>query len=104
MLQEGYAETYQELLDTTIWEDYGVASGNPKCANCMVSCGYEPSAVIEGFGSLRGFLAMVRGSFSNYRDPHALKLLNDFASQQAAPRANLVQIAEPAPVFEETRA
>ena len=24
------------------WEEYGVPSGNPKCANCMVSCGYEP--------------------------------------------------------------
>ena len=52
-------------------------SGNPKCANCMVSCGYEPSAVLEGFGSLKGFLAMVKGTFSLYPDQHALNLLNE---------------------------
>ncbi|MGA8780056.1 MAG: hopanoid biosynthesis associated radical SAM protein HpnH, partial [Terracidiphilus sp.] len=52
-------------------------SGNPKCANCMVSCGYEPSAVLDGFGSLKGFFAMVKGSFSLYPDQHALNLLNE---------------------------
>ena len=54
-----------------------MASGNPKCANCMVSCGYEPTAVIDGFGSLKGFWGMVKGSFSLYPDQHALKLLNE---------------------------
>jgi hypothetical protein len=39
---------------------------------------------------MKGFLAMVRGTFSSYRDPHALKLLNE-----AAPHANLVQIEQP---------
>ncbi len=43
----------------------------------MVSCGYEPTAVIDGFGSLKGFWAMVRGTFSLYKDEHALKLLNE---------------------------
>ena len=57
--------------------EYGVASGNPKCANCMVSCGYEPSAVIDGFGSLKGFWGMVRGTFRTYPDQHALNLLNE---------------------------
>ena len=60
----------------------------------MVSCGYEPSAVIEGFGSLKGFWAMVRGTFSSYRDPHALKLLSDFDSKQASSPASLVQIEQ----------
>jgi hypothetical protein len=43
----------------------------------MVSCGYEPSAVLEGFGSLKGFIAMVKGNFSLYPDKHALNLLNE---------------------------
>jgi hypothetical protein len=101
LLQEGYAESYKELLATTNWEEYGVASGNPKCANCMVSCGYETTAVIDGFGSVKGFLAMVKGNFSLYKDRHALKLLDE-----AAPHgpATLVQIAKPAPALEETNA
>jgi hypothetical protein len=66
LLQDGYTETFKELLETTKWEEYGAASGNPKCANCMVSCGYEPSAVMDGFGSLKGFMGMVRGTFNTY--------------------------------------
>ena len=69
LLQDGYAPTFKELLATTRWENYGVGSGNPKCANCMVSCGYEPSAVMDGFGSLSGAWAMIRGTFRKYRQP-----------------------------------
>jgi len=35
LLQDGYAETFKEMMETTKWEEYGVASGNPKCANCI---------------------------------------------------------------------
>ncbi|MGQ0633157.1 MAG: adenosyl-hopene transferase HpnH [Planctomycetaceae bacterium] len=56
LLQEGYAQSFQELLDTTAWRRYGRASGNPKCADCMVHCGYEPTAVAQTFGTWRGFL------------------------------------------------
>ncbi len=55
LLQEGYAETFAELLETTQWERYGRRSGNPKCQDCMVHCGFEPSAVEETFTSWRGF-------------------------------------------------
>src|ERR1035438_5689463 len=36
LMQDGYTETFQELLDSTVWKNYGYESGNPKCANCMV--------------------------------------------------------------------
>ena len=55
LLQEGYAETFQELMDTTPWEKYGRASGNEKCQDCMVHCGYEATAVDHTFSNLRGF-------------------------------------------------
>jgi hopanoid biosynthesis associated radical SAM protein HpnH len=101
LLQDGYVESFNELLESTEWEKYGVASGNPKCANCMVSCGYETPAVIEGFGSWKGFRAMVRGTFNKYPDAGALKLLDEAAAQAPAP---LVQIEEPAHSLEETNA
>ena len=44
LLNEGHYKTYQELIDHTDWDNYGRASGNPKCADCMVHCGYEPTA------------------------------------------------------------
>jgi len=70
LLQDGYADTFEELLNDTHWERYGTESGNPKCANCMVHSGYEASAVSDTFGSVRGFAATVRATlFDKYSDP-----------------------------------
>lgn len=70
LLQDGYTDTFEELINTTAWEKYGTESGNPKCANCMVHSGYEASAVNDTFGSLSGFLATVRATlFNRYKDP-----------------------------------
>ena len=78
LLQDGYAETFQELLDSTEWHNYGQASGNPKCANCMVHSGFEASAVNDTFGSWGGFYATVRATlFTKYRDAEALKMLDE---------------------------
>ncbi|MFN7215359.1 DUF3463 domain-containing protein, partial [Microcystis sp.] len=30
-------------------DNYGRASGNPQCADCMVHCGYEPTAAMAAF-------------------------------------------------------
>jgi hopanoid biosynthesis associated radical SAM protein HpnH len=72
LLQDGYAESYKELMETTEWASYGTESGNPQCANCMVHCGYEPSSVNDTFGSLRGFADTVKATFSLYPDKEAL--------------------------------
>ncbi len=46
LISEGYAPTFKALMEETDWESYG--TGNyEKCANCMVHCGYEPTAVID---------------------------------------------------------
>jgi hopanoid biosynthesis associated radical SAM protein HpnH len=54
LLQEGYAATFQELMETTRWENYGRKSGNEKCQDCLVHCGYEATAVDHTFSSWRG--------------------------------------------------
>ena len=56
LLQDGYAKTFKELMETTAWEKYGRKSGNEKCQDCMVHCGFEASAVDHTFGSVRGLL------------------------------------------------
>ena len=53
LLQDGYADSFAELMAETAWAQYGTESGNPKCANCMVHSGYEASAVDYAFSSLR---------------------------------------------------
>ena len=47
LLNEGHYSSYKELLEKTDWTQYGRTSGNPKCADCMVHCGYEPTAAME---------------------------------------------------------
>jgi hypothetical protein len=55
LLNEGYAKTFKELMETTDWDSYGVGNYE-KCADCMVHCGYEASAVEDTFGTLSGFV------------------------------------------------
>ena len=63
LLQEGYASSFRELLEDTKWENYG-SGRHEKCADCMVHCGYEASAVNDTFGSWRGFGRTVRATLS----------------------------------------
>ena len=48
LLGEGYTKTFAELMETTDWDSYGVGKYE-KCADCMVHCGFEASAVQEAF-------------------------------------------------------
>jgi hopanoid biosynthesis associated radical SAM protein HpnH len=105
LLQDGYADTFQELLDSVEWQNYGTESGNPKCANCMVHSGYEASAVDHTFGGLRGLWAAAKATFSgSYNDPDALALLHEPAKPVHAYNP-LVQINSSGKTqLEETRA
>ncbi|MGA9968093.1 MAG: adenosyl-hopene transferase HpnH [Terriglobales bacterium] len=101
LLQDGYADSFAELLGTTAWENYGTESGNPKCANCMVHSGYEASAVNDLFGSVQGMWQEVKARmFGEYEDASALRLLDEPTEPAHAARP-LVQIA--AREGEETR-
>jgi hypothetical protein len=44
LVDEGYAPSFKALMEETDWESYGTGR-NPKCAQCMAHCGYEPTAV-----------------------------------------------------------
>ncbi len=91
LLQDGYADTFQELMDSVEWAKYGTESGNPKCANCMVHSGYEASAVQHQFASWEGFVAGAKAFFGRYPDQEALKMLQEPIKPVHA-QAGLVQI------------
>ncbi len=61
LLQDGYVSSFQELLESTAWEQYGVGR-NEKCQDCMVHCGYEASAVEDTFSSWSGFAGTVKAT------------------------------------------
>ena len=104
LLQDGYADTFSELMSTTQWANYGTESGNPQCANCMVHSGYEASAVDYTFNSWRGLWATAKATFSSvYADPDAQEMLNE-PSKPVHSYNPLVQIDAKSNNFEETRA
>jgi hopanoid biosynthesis associated radical SAM protein HpnH len=46
LLGEGYVKTFKELMETTEWDKYGTGKYE-KCADCMVHCGFEATAVMD---------------------------------------------------------
>ncbi len=50
LMTDGHYDRYQEMLDKVNWESYGVVDGkarDPRCENCMVHCGYDPSGALS---------------------------------------------------------
>jgi hopanoid biosynthesis associated radical SAM protein HpnH len=93
LLQEGYADSFDELMRDTAWDRYGHGSGNPKCANCMVHSGYEATAVNHTFSSFGGLLGTVKAMvFNAYTNPAAKASLADEASKPHGPARHLVQL------------
>ena len=45
LMTDGHHERFEHLIDRTPWENYGYGK-DPRCENCMVHCGYEPSAAL----------------------------------------------------------
>jgi len=93
LLQDGYADTFEELMETTDWEHYGRASGNTACQQCMVHCGYEPSAVDHTFGGVGGMAATVKAMlFNRYPSADAAKRLKEEEAKPHGPDAIMAQL------------
>ncbi len=61
LLNDGYAASYHELMEKTDWESYGVGK-DKRCTDCMVHCGFEPSAVLETIKHpLRALMISLKG-------------------------------------------
>jgi hopanoid biosynthesis associated radical SAM protein HpnH len=60
LLGEGYVKTFDELMEGTEWEKYGVGNYE-KCADCMVHCGFEGTAVADSVKNPLKVLAVAMG-------------------------------------------
>jgi len=104
LLQDGYADSFQELMAETEWSKYGTESGNPKCANCMVHSGYEASGVDYTFSSLKGLWETAKATlFTKNADDEALRMLSEPVKPMHSYNP-LVQIDASSSKLEETRA
>jgi hopanoid biosynthesis associated radical SAM protein HpnH len=49
LMTDGHYSRYEEMLEKVDWNKYGVVDGvarDPRCENCMVHCGYDPSGAL----------------------------------------------------------
>ncbi len=61
LLTDARYKTFAELMEKTPWQDYGYGK-NPRCAKCMMHCGYEATTINEA--SPLDMWRMLRWSFS----------------------------------------
>lgn len=61
LVGEGFSNSYREMVDEVDWSLWGVGR-NPKCTNCMVHCGFEPTAVNDAVSNpLKAAWVAIRG-------------------------------------------
>lgn len=49
LITDAHYPSYKQMLEQTDWDNYGVHNGrarDPRCENCMVHCGYDPSGAL----------------------------------------------------------
>lgn len=63
LITDRHYETFAELMEQTNWEALGPGN-DPRCRDCLVHCGFEPSAVLAAQRSLRDALSMAMWQFT----------------------------------------
>ena len=64
LLQEGYADSFKQLMEETDWDQYG-HENNEKCESCMVHSGYEAAAVDDTFSSPAGLFRTIKSTLAS---------------------------------------
>ena len=59
LITDTHCKSFRELMDSTDWERF-VSRRDPRCRNCMMHCGVEPTAVEEVGKSVRDIIEIVR--------------------------------------------
>ena len=63
-LADEHIEKIDDLFDGELWEKYGVGK-DPRCAGCMMHCGFESATIFNAIGSPRDWVTLIKaGSVS----------------------------------------
>jgi MoaA/NifB/PqqE/SkfB family radical SAM enzyme len=87
LMTDGHYPSYRSMLEQVDWDKYGVVDGvarDPRCENCMVHCGYDPSGAL-GTNYRRGdHWKNFRYNFASrpapYPDGHLINALNGYSA------------------------
>lgn len=63
LITDTHYKTFDECMENTDWEKYQEGK-DPRCENCMMHCGFEPTVVLEGGKRISDIIEMTKWSFS----------------------------------------
>jgi hopanoid biosynthesis associated radical SAM protein HpnH len=63
LITDRHYATFQEMIDKTPWDNYGPGK-DPRCENCMMHCGFEPTIAFETGKRLGDVVRMVKWNLS----------------------------------------
>ncbi len=87
LMTDAHHTTFKEFLENTPWENYG-RGRDPRCQDCMVHVGYEPSAVLGAHRKLGDNWKMLkwqlRGQMGGARRKHGPANKNGYGSNNGS--------------------
>ena len=58
-LADEHVQDVNELFDESLWEKYGVGK-DPRCAGCMMHCGFESATIFNAISSPRDWVTLIK--------------------------------------------
>jgi len=63
LITDAHYDSYRQLLEQTAWDHLGPGN-DPRCEHCLMHCGFEPAAVLEGNRDWRDLWRMAVWQFT----------------------------------------
>ena len=58
-LADGHVDDVNELYDEQLWDNYGVGK-DPRCANCMMHCGFESATIFQAVSTPKDWVTLIK--------------------------------------------
>ncbi len=59
-LADAHSQELSDLMKDSVWDRYGNAEKDSRCANCMMHCGFESTTILGAFSNPKDAVTMVR--------------------------------------------
>lgn len=59
-LADSHTQNIDDLMKTELWEKYGNGEKDPRCANCLMHCGFESTTIFDAISSPKEAIKMVK--------------------------------------------
>ncbi len=58
-LADEHTQNLDDIFEDSVWERYGVGK-DPRCANCMMHCGFESATIFQAISSPRDWVTLIK--------------------------------------------